>query len=166
MGSSVEGNPEIAFFDGTTPLNAQTLYSSQATFKTTLPAGTHQIRAVFPEYLGYLSTSATLTENVVATPGGQLTPGPDFNAGGAPGAMITADVNQDGFADIVFADTNPDQIGVLLGSGNGTFQGPYKTSLRFAPGAMVAAQLEIYGWTDLAVTNPAGNSVAGACQAV
>ncbi|MGA3024794.1 MAG: FG-GAP-like repeat-containing protein [Bryobacteraceae bacterium] len=159
-GGKPVGNPEIAFFDGTTPLSAQTVYSNTTTFTTTLPAGTHQLRAVFPEYLGYLPTSATFFEQVLATPGGQLTPGPGFNAGGTPGAMITADVNQDRIADIVFADTNPNQIVVLEGNGDGTFQGPDRTSLSFAPGALVAVQLDIYGWTDLAVTNPAGDSVA------
>jgi len=156
---SVPGNPRIGFFDGTTPLNFQTLYSTPATFKTTLAAGTHQLRAVFPEYFGYLSTSGTFSEQVLASTGGQLTPGPGFNTGGIPGAMITADVDQDGFADIVFADSNPDQIGVLTGAGSGTFSGPDRTPLSFAPGALVASQFDSFGWTDLAVTNPAGNSV-------
>ncbi len=45
-----------------------------------------------------------------------------FAAGSGPYAVVTADVNGDGKPDLIVANSNGQNVGVLLGNGNGTFQ--------------------------------------------
>ena len=45
-----------------------------------------------------------------------------FATGGNPASVAVGDVNGDGNADIVVANSNSNTVSVLLGNGNGTFQ--------------------------------------------
>ena len=159
LGTNI-GNAEIAFYDGTTVLNSQTLYSTQATYTTILAAGTHQLRAVVPEYQGLLPSSASFTETVLVVPGGQLTPGPSYLTGSPnPVGIATADFNHDGFLDVAVADSSGHRVSVFPGTGSGIFGDPEQTQLNFAPGGIAPIQADIYGQTDLVVTDAADNAV-------
>ena len=153
------GNAEVAFFDGTTPLNAQTLYSTTATYKTSLAAGVHQLTASFPEYNGLLPTSATVMETVQAVSGGQLLAGTEYETVSTATQVLAGDLNGDGITDFAVLDTGAKLVSVYLGTGQGTFQSPRQNPLAFVPGAMVAGQFGGYG-TALAVTDPADNLLA------
>lgn len=154
------GNATVAFFDGAAPLSEQTLYSTTATYKTILSAGTHQLTAFFPEYQGLIPTSATVTEVVQATPNGTLVGGPSYTTYSTPGQVLAGDFDGNGFMDLAVLDTGAKAVTVFLGTGTGSFQSPRRTPLAFVPGAMTAAQFDIYGHTDLAVTDPADNAIA------
>src|SRR6185437_12258996 len=47
-----EGNAMIALYDGANLLGFQELYSAQTIFYFSLPAGTHRLRAVLPQFYG------------------------------------------------------------------------------------------------------------------
>jgi hypothetical protein len=151
-------NAPVAFFDGTTLLSEQILSVDNVVFKTTLAAGSHQLRAYVPPFPGYASTNAFLIERVLSSPGGLFSAGPTSQLGAAPASLAALDFNLDGYMDITFANAAGNQVGTLLNNGNGTFSSVAWTPLTFAPGALVAGLFaEVYG---VAVTDPVGNSVA------
>jgi Bacterial Ig-like domain (group 3)/FG-GAP repeat len=107
--STSPGNANVLFLDGVTPLGYQELYSgpnsNKATLTTILAAGVHQLRAVFPPYSGYESTSASYTETVTALRGGQLLAGASCFDGANPTAIAAADFNGDGYTDLAAPET-------------------------------------------------------------
>lgn len=56
--------------------------------------------------------------------GGALYPGSEFPVGFIPSSVVTADLNADGFLDVVTANAQSRDISVLLGNGDGTFEMP------------------------------------------
>ncbi len=154
------GNAQISFFDGTTLLNSQTLYSQTATFTTELSAGVHQLTALFPAYIGYLPTSTSVIENVIAAPGGAFVPGLTDALGSHVTQAIAMDFNRDGLLDLGVLDPTNQQVTILLNQGQGIFGAPTEIPLGFAPGAIVATGINLYSNnSEFAVTNPAGNQV-------
>src|SRR6185437_4132756 len=109
-----EGNAMIALYDGANLLGFQELYSAQTIFYFSLPAGTHRLRAVLPQFYGTGSVSPVLTEQVTApTSGGQLVAGPVWSTATSslypapPGTLIAGDFNNDGYFDLeAFAGMN------------------------------------------------------------
>jgi hypothetical protein len=153
------GDGAIEFLDGTTPL-AQTVFSQTATFTTTLAAGIHQLTAVFPGYLGYLPTSATLVETVQAAPGGILVPGPSYHLDSSITQAVALDLNRDGLPDLAVLDPGNSQVDLLLNDGQGVFASPSAAPLGYVPGAIVATGTNnYYSYTGFAVTNLTSNSV-------
>jgi hypothetical protein len=55
-------------------------------------------------------------------PAGQFEHAKYYSAGKLPYQVITADFNNDGNADLAIADWLSDQLVILLGNGDGTFQ--------------------------------------------
>jgi hypothetical protein len=47
-----------------------------------------------------------------------------FPVGGTPSSVVVADVNHDGKPDMIVTSSTSDQVSVLLGNGDGTFQAP------------------------------------------
>jgi uncharacterized protein (TIGR03437 family) len=82
----------------------------------------------------------------------------------APVALVTADFNNDGFADIAVvsnpADRIPGQVLILLNNGNGTLAPPVSYDVNLEPGAIAAADFNSDGKTDLAIAGAGSNSVA------
>ena len=152
------GNALIAFFDGTTLLNGQTLYSETATFTTTLSAGVHQLTALIPPYLGYLPASASVVENVIATPNGLIVPGPTYGLSSTITQAIALDLNGDGLPDLAVLDPGNRQVSVLLNNGQSVFLDPVAIPLGFVPGAIVATGF-FSPYADFAVTDPSANAV-------
>ncbi|CAF4285632.1 unnamed protein product [Rotaria sp. Silwood2] len=91
-------------------------------------------------------------------------------AGSAPSSVKAADVNGDGKIDMVVADKNTNNFGVVLGNGDGTFaaaQVTYATGTGSAPVSLVAGDLNLDGSNDVAVANSGTNTVGvfiGVCQ--
>ncbi len=94
----------------------------------------------------------------------------DFDAGTTPRAVATGDFNSDGFADLVVTNSNcanfpscgPSTISILLGDGDGTFQGPtsYSTGTDTYPYFVVVGDFNGDKVADIAVANYATNTVS------
>jgi FG-GAP-like repeat/Abnormal spindle-like microcephaly-assoc'd, ASPM-SPD-2-Hydin len=67
--------------------------------------------------------------------------------------FVVGDFNRDGKADIVVADFQTNDLALLLGNGNGTFQSPVILASPVRPGGLVAADLNKDGKLDLAVVS-------------
>ncbi|HJR08828.1 MAG TPA: FG-GAP-like repeat-containing protein [Pyrinomonadaceae bacterium] len=75
-------------------------------------------------------------------------------AGSQPGAIVVADFNRDGKADIALrAVSLGDSVSVLLGDGHGGFAAPVNYYTGFRSGAVAIGDFNRDGLTDLAVTS-------------
>ncbi len=81
--------------------------------------------------------------------------------GGNPLSVVTGDFNGDGFVDLAVADYQTEQVSVLLGNGDGTFQSfqPYSTGAN--PSSILAFDFNGDGKLDLALTSTPLGSSAG-----
>jgi hypothetical protein len=71
-----------------------------------------------------------------------------------PQAILVADFNGDGKADLAVADgSESNNVSILLGNGDGTFQGPVQYTAGTSPYALLAADFNGDGKLDLAVAN-------------
>ncbi|MGA7402848.1 MAG: FG-GAP-like repeat-containing protein [Candidatus Sulfotelmatobacter sp.] len=94
----------------------------------------------------------------------------DFNAGTTPRAVATGDFNSDGISDLVVTNSNcanfpscgPSTISILLGNGDGSFQGPtgYSTGTDTYPYYVVVGDFNGDKIADVAVANYATNTVS------
>ena len=94
----------------------------------------------------------------------------DFDAGTTPRAVATGDFNSDGVPDLVVTNSNcanfptcgASTISILLGNGDGTFQGPasYSTGTDTYPYYVVVGDFNGDGIQDIAVANYATNTVS------
>src|SRR2546423_9801791 len=75
-----------------------------------------------------------------------------------PGAHIPIDFNHDGKRDIVAVNRASNSVSVLLGNGNGTFQGAHSYASGTDPVAAAANDLNGDGATDLVVANNSADS--------
>lgn len=79
-------------------------------------------------------------------------------------AMAVADFNADGKADLAVVDGGSDpagnQVDVMLGNGDGTFQPAYGFAVESAPSFIVAGDLNGDGLPDLAVANASSGNIS------
>ncbi len=73
---------------------------------------------------------------------------------------MTGDFNGDGKADLAVANKGTNQVSILLGNGNGTFQAPVTYATGTDPEYMVVADFNGDGKADLATANTTGNTVS------
>jgi hypothetical protein len=96
-----------------------------------------------------------------------------YEVGNAPTGMVTADLNGDGIPDLATANFDDNTVTVLLGNGDGTFQGPLwlgggntssQTALTFPAGtgpySIQAANFSGNGIPSLAVVDETSTSVS------
>ncbi len=79
------------------------------------------------------------------------------NAG--PSAIVTGDFNNDGFVDIAVTDGANNQVSILLGNGDGTFQKPVSYPTGNKPVALIAQDFDGDGQPDLAAVNQTDGTV-------
>jgi Bacterial Ig-like domain (group 3)/FG-GAP-like repeat len=94
----------------------------------------------------------------------------DYHAGSNPFSVATADFNGDGSPDLAVANSNcpsfptcgPGTISIVLGNGDGTFQGPveYSTGTGTDPYSVLVGDFNGDKKPDLAVANYATNTVS------
>ncbi|MGA2229987.1 MAG: FG-GAP-like repeat-containing protein [Tepidisphaeraceae bacterium] len=65
----------------------------------------------------------------------------NFPAGNSPAQIVTADINSDGFPDLIVADESDNRVGVLYGLGNGTFTTPFEYQAGKSPDAVAVADV-------------------------
>jgi hypothetical protein len=79
-------------------------------------------------------------------------------AGSTPYSVATADFNHDGKLDLVVANKDSNNVTVLLGKGDGTFQTPVNYAVGTNPYAVAVGDLNQDGKLDLAVANIGGST--------
>ena len=80
-------------------------------------------------------------------------------SGGTPAAIAVADVNGDGFPDIVTLNPSSNSVSVSFNNGAGNFNPSGSYSAGSAPSAVCIADLNNDGAPDIAVTNSGNNTV-------
>src|SRR5262249_51253237 len=83
-----------------------------------------------------------------------------FLVGSSPRAVAVGDVNGDGVLDLVAVNEGDDNVGVLLGNGDGSFQTQSTFAVGSRPEAVALADLNGDGVLDLVVANKYDNSVS------
>lgn len=82
-----------------------------------------------------------------------------YAAGSDVTFVAVGDFNKDGIADLVTANNGSQNISILPGKSDGTFQAPVNIALSSAPLTLVVADLNHDGKLDVAVTNASGISI-------
>jgi gliding motility-associated-like protein len=82
-------------------------------------------------------------------------------AGSFPLSLAVADVNGDGHPDVLTANTLTNTVGVLLGTGTGTFANPmaYSTGATSNPNCLTVADVNGDGYPDVLTANTGSNTV-------
>lgn len=89
---------------------------------------------------------------------GQFGPAQQVSTVTKPAALIAADLNSDGLADLGYAIVNSSNVSVQLGVGNGTFQAASGfSSVVSDPGLLLARDLDADGKPDLLVAGGTGS---------
>src|SRR5712692_9408280 len=84
----------------------------------------------------------------------------DFDAGSFPHSVAVGDFNGDGLQDLAVATSGSDNVSVLLGNGDGTFQAPQHFGAGDHPRFVAVADFNGDGLQDLAVANVFSNDVS------
>src|SRR5260370_13692698 len=90
---------------------------------------------------------------------GQQTDPPAANLTGAH-SIETYDFNGDGILDLVVANNGSNNISILLGNGNGSFQNPINFTVGNGPKGMFLGDLNADGRADIAVANVTASNVS------
>ena len=77
----------------------------------------------------------------------------DFEAGERPSSVATGDLDGDGDLDLAVANAGSDNVSVLLGNGDGTFQSAVHHGAGGVPSSVATGDLDGDGDLDLAVAN-------------
>ena len=83
-----------------------------------------------------------------------------YSVGHSPNSVAIADINGDGFPDVVVTNGADNTVSVLLGDGKGGFTGQPSAATGNSPVSVAVADFNGDNIPDLAVANSAGNSVS------
>ena len=79
---------------------------------------------------------------------------------GTPGGLVIAEFNGDGSPDLAFTNANYGAVNILLGNGNGTFQGATTFAVGSFPFGLALGEFNSDDNEDLAVANAGSNTVS------
>ena len=109
-----------------------------------------------------LSLISTLAASITAGQAGAeaLFPGQKFPAGNFPNSVAVADLDGDGFPDLVTANFGSDDVSLLLGNGDGSFQAAVSLGAGDGPFSVAVADLDRDGFPDLVTANFSSDDVS------
>ena len=97
--------------------------------------------------------SCSQPDTVQTSPLGNLLTTTTAPTGDGPETIAAGDFNRDGLADLVVANTETNNVSLLLNLGNGVFAPPQQLIVGSRPSGLAVADFNRDGWDDLAVTN-------------
>ncbi len=162
VANSGAGNVGVLLNNGTGTFNDQVTYStgsgSGPNFVTTGDVnGDNKPDIIFPNSgasnVGVFLNNGTGTFNDPVTY--------STGSGSGPGSVTAVDVNGDNKPDIIFADYNAGDIGILLNNGTGTFNDPvtYSTGSGSGPNFVTTGDVNGDNKPDIIVTNSGASNV-------
>jgi hypothetical protein len=92
--------------------------------------------------------------------GQPFAPAVHYNAGSSPRSVHAADLDGDGYADIVVSNETQNTISILKNNGYGIFQSPVSYGVGNHAFAAIASDLDIDGNRDLAVVNTNSGNIS------
>jgi hypothetical protein len=101
-----------------------------------------------------------VTSPFAAAQVGQFVEAPQFAAGTNPQAVAWGDFNGDGKLDLVVANSGGNNVSVLLGNGDGTFQAQTTLTTLTQPQGVAVGQFTSSGNQDIVVTEAGSNKVS------
>jgi hypothetical protein len=157
----------VSFMDGGVLVGVRALNASGVAQMTTvtLPAGPHAIRVVYGGNGGgikggYLASQSPVVPYVVtAVPGAGFPTQTGYGVWLNPSAVVAADFNGDGKADLAATNAQGNNISVFLGNGDGTFLAPVNYAAGTSPASVAVGDFNGDGKADLVVSNSGGFSV-------
>src|SRR5438477_4511287 len=84
----------------------------------------------------------------------------EYSSGAGRAAIAVGDLNQDGWQDLVTANSTDNTVSILLGRGDGTFATHVDYATGKGPSSVAIADLNGDGKLDLVVTNATDNTVS------
>ena len=100
-----------------------------------------------------VGTGPVLAQNLV------FTPVLSASVGAHPEGLTVGDFNEDGYLDVATANSDSDDVSVLLGNGNGTFRAGYSFGVGKSPMFLTTGDLNLDGKSDLAVAETGADRV-------
>src|SRR5581483_5487147 len=91
---------------------------------------------------------------------GEFLPGTNFSLPADPDFVVALDFNGDGKIDLAVASGLADNVSILLGNGDGTFQSPVSYATQARPTGLAAGDLNGDGKVDLITANNSSMSVS------
>lgn len=119
--------------------------------------------AVVNRNCGALPCGAGTVSILIGNGDGTFQPHVDYPTAAGPNAVAVGDFNGDGNLDLAIAaggGGTGNEVSVLLGNGDGTFQTPTSYTVGTNPVAIATADFNNDGKLDLAVVNSASNSIS------
>jgi hypothetical protein len=156
---------KVTFMDGASVLGVASLNAGGiAQLSTTaLAAGAHSIRAVYGgggggNFLPSLSALQSYTITSLSSIG--LQPAVNYQAGQAPSTLLIGDFNGDNKVDLAIANVTSNNVSVLLGNGNGTFQSAVNYGVGNAPYSAALSDINGDGKLDIVTANQTATTPA------
>lgn len=84
----------------------------------------------------------------------------DYTVGTTPSAILILDINEDGKLDLIVTNSGTNNVSVLLGIGDGTFQNKIDFQVGDSPSAISYADFNLDHRIDLVVTNKNSGSIS------
>ncbi|HYL38429.1 MAG TPA: FG-GAP-like repeat-containing protein [Bryobacteraceae bacterium] len=154
---------KVTFYDGVGPIGVASLSNGTATFTTRLlPFGLRSLKAFYAgDAQDQSSTSTAISQTVITLQQNGFQPFVNVSGANLFDARLIAvgDVNGDGFTDLVASDFQNAQVSVLFGNGDGTFKPGASYAVGQAPVAIVVADFDGDGHSDVAVCSGGNVSV-------
>ncbi len=152
----------VTFYDGVTLLNSKPLVGGQASLTTSfLASGPRSIRAFYSgDAFDTGSTSPSVAQTVNSTMATGFQPAVSYGNLSNPVSVAFGDLNGDAKADLVIANYGSNDVAVMYGNGDGTFQAAQYVASGISAYAVTIYDLNGDGNPDLAIATQSGNSIA------